>query len=67
MLEDALNQIVGRGSELRKPLQVTFISGGVPEEGQLPLALDAVHVAAHFYPVHTGAHVFGVSTLMREN
>lgn len=32
--EDALNQIVGRPHELKKPLRVTFISEGVEEEGQ---------------------------------
>lgn len=34
VLEDALNHIVGRPHELKKPLRVTFISEGVEEEGQ---------------------------------
>ena len=33
VLEDALNQIVGRPHELKKPLRVTFVSQGVDEEG----------------------------------
>jgi hypothetical protein len=34
VLEDALNQVVGRPQELKKPLRVTFISESVEEEGQ---------------------------------
>ena len=33
VLEDALNQIVSRRHELRKPLRVAFVSEGVQEEG----------------------------------
>ena len=33
VLGDTLAQIESRRHELRKPLRVTFISGGVPEEG----------------------------------
>ena len=33
LLADALSQILMRASDLKKPLRVTFLSGGVPEEG----------------------------------
>ena len=33
LLGDALAQITLRASDLKKPLRVTFLSGGVPEEG----------------------------------
>jgi hypothetical protein len=33
ILGDALAQIAARRRELRKPLRVAFVSGGVPEEG----------------------------------
>lgn len=34
VLQDALNQLMHRPDELKKPLRVTFISAGVEEEGQ---------------------------------
>lgn len=33
VLQDALNQLMYRPDELKKPLKVTFISAGVDEEG----------------------------------
>ena len=33
VLQDALNQLMYRPDELKKPLKVTFISAGVQEEG----------------------------------
>ena len=35
VVEDALNQLVLREAELKKPLRVTFISGGVAEPAQV--------------------------------
>ncbi len=48
MLEDALNQVVGRPHELKKPLRVTFISQGVDEEG-----LDQGGVKKEFFQLLT--------------
>ncbi len=48
VLEDALNQIVGRPHELKKPLRVTFISQGVEEEG-----LDQGGVKKEFFQLLT--------------
>ena len=44
VLQDALNQLVYRPSELKKPLKVTFISAGVDEEG-----LDEGGVTKEFF------------------
>lgn len=43
VVEDALNQIMFRQADLKKPLRVTFISGGLPEPAQVQswLAFDA--------------------------
>lgn len=35
VVEDALNQLMLREAELKKPLRVTFISGGVAEPAQV--------------------------------
>ena len=48
VLEDALNQVVGRPHELKKPLRVTFISQGVDEEG-----LDQGGVKKEFFQLLT--------------
>ena len=48
VLEDALNQIVGRPHELKKPLRVTFVSQGVDEEG-----LDQGGVKKEFFQLLT--------------
>ena len=44
VLQDALNQLMQRPGELKKPLRVTFISGGVDEEG-----LDEGGVTKEFF------------------
>jgi hypothetical protein len=37
VVEDALSQIMVRQADLKKPLRVTFVSGGVPEPAQVRL------------------------------
>lgn len=44
VLQDALNQLMHRPDELKKPLRVTFISAGVEEEG-----LDEGGVTKEFF------------------
>ena len=44
VLQDALNQLMQRPGELKKPLRVTFISGGLEEEG-----LDEGGVTKEFF------------------
>ena len=44
VLQDALNQLMHRPDELKKPLKVTFISAGVDEEG-----LDEGGVTKEFF------------------
>lgn len=44
VLQDALNQLMFRPGELKKPLKVTFISAGVDEEG-----LDEGGVTKEFF------------------
>ncbi|GAX80909.1 hypothetical protein CEUSTIGMA_g8344.t1 [Chlamydomonas eustigma] len=44
ILQDSLQQIVSRPQDLKKPLRVTFISNGVPEEG-----LDEGGVSREFF------------------
>ena len=44
VLQDAMNQLIHRPGELKKPLRVTFFSGGVQEEG-----LDEGGVTKEFF------------------
>ena len=44
VLQDAMNQLMHRPGELKKPLRVTFISGGLEEEG-----LDEGGVTKEFF------------------
>jgi len=44
VLQDAMNQLMHRPGELKKPLRVTFISGGLDEEG-----LDEGGVTKEFF------------------
>lgn len=44
VLQDAMNQLMHRPGELKKPLRVTFISGGMDEEG-----LDEGGVTKEFF------------------
>lgn len=46
VLEDALNQLVLHSAEFKKPLRVTFISGGVDEEG-----VDQGGVSKEFFQI----------------
>ncbi|KAL4425546.1 hypothetical protein ABPG75_009562 [Micractinium tetrahymenae] len=48
VVEDALNQLVHRAEDLKKPLRVTFFSGGVPEPAQ-----DAGGVTKEFFQILT--------------
>lgn len=48
LLEDALNQIVQRSADLKKPLRVTFISGGVPEPAQVRMSLSLIYTCWGF-------------------
>ncbi|PSC76156.1 ubiquitin-ligase E3 [Micractinium conductrix] len=48
VVEDALNQLVHRAEDLKKPLKVTFYSGGVPEPAQ-----DEGGVAKEFFQLLT--------------
>ena len=44
VLQDAMNQLLHRPGDMKKPLRVTFISGGVDEEG-----LDEGGVTKEFF------------------
>lgn len=48
VLQDALNQLMHRPDELKKPLRVTFLSAGIEEEG-----LDEGGVTKEFFQLLT--------------